>query len=190
MTQPVLSRTLFVANLALYEIGWFATVLGAAAHHPWLGPALTVPIVAWHIYSAQSAWREGALIVAVTVLGGTLDALLTARGWLVFPEAGVLPGIQPWWMLALWTQLATTLNVSLRWLRARPRLAAAFAAVGAPLAYAGGARLGAVSIAAPVPAFVALALGWPLVLLVALSLARTLDGYRAHGRTAAVGAPA
>lgn len=190
MTAPVPSRTLVVANVLLYEIGWFATVLGAAAHHAWLGPAVTIPIVAWHLRAAQSAWREAMLIVAVTLLGGTLDALLVVRGWLVFPDAGVRPGLQPWWMLALWTQFGTTLNLSLRWLRARPALAVALAAVGAPLAYAGGARLGAVSLVAPGPALTALALGWPLVLLAALALARTLDGYRGDGRPVPAGAAA
>jgi hypothetical protein len=184
------TRSVVVTNLVLYEIGWFATVLGAAGHQPWLGLLATVPIVAWHLATAPVGWREAALLLAVTVIGGALDALLTARGWLVFHDDGVLPGLQPAWMIVLWTQFATTLNLSLRWLRTRPVVAAALAAVGAPLAYAGGERLGAVTLGAPVPALAALAVGWPVVLVAALALARLLDGFRPNAGSAPAAAAA
>ena len=55
----------------------------------------------------------------------------------------LLGSVTPLWMVALWAAFATTLNVSLRALRPHYLLAAVLAAMGAPLAYYAGARLGA-----------------------------------------------
>ncbi len=172
-----LPRALVVRNVVLYEIGWLATALGAAGHHAWLGLAVTVPIVALHLVAARDPAREAQLLVAVTLLGAGFDAALTACGWIAFRDPGFVPGLQPWWMIALWLQFATTLNVSLRWLRGHAFWAAALAALGGPLAYWGGERIGAVDLAAPGQAVTALALGWPVVILAALALSRRFDGF-------------
>jgi hypothetical protein len=49
----------------------------------------------------------------------------------------------------MWIAFATTLNVSMRWLRGRPELALLFGAVGGPLAFYAGERLGAVTVHRP-----------------------------------------
>jgi hypothetical protein len=52
-------------------------------------------------------------------------------------------------MLCLWIVFATTLGHSLRWLMNRPVAAAVAGAIGGPLAYLAGGRLGALEIATP-----------------------------------------
>jgi hypothetical protein len=48
-------------------------------------------------------------------------------------------------------------------------------AVGGPLSYAGAERLGACTLREPMAAWLALALGWALILPLLLSLARRWD---------------
>jgi hypothetical protein len=72
---------------------------------------------------------------------------------------------------------ATTLNVSLRWLRGRPLLGALLGAVGGPLAYLAGAKLGGIELLEPALALSALAAGWALLLPLLQRLATELDGF-------------
>jgi hypothetical protein len=76
----------------------------------------------------------------------------------------------------MWMLFATTLNVSLRWLRRFPLAAIALGAIGGPLAYWGGARLGAMEFTAPVAATAALAIGWGALTPFLVWLARRFDG--------------
>jgi hypothetical protein len=80
-------------------------------------------------------------------------------------------------MVALWANFATTLNVSMRLLRSRLLLAALFGAIGAPLAYYAGARLGAVDLVATLPALLAIGAGWLVLCPLLFAAARRLDGY-------------
>jgi hypothetical protein len=71
----------------------------------------------------------------------------------------------------MWALLATTLNVSMRWLHGRPWSAAAFGALGGPLAYWAGARLGAVEIPDVAAALTAQAIGWAVMMPALMALA-------------------
>ncbi len=77
----------------------------------------------------------------------------------------------------MWLVFATTLNVSLRWLRGLPLAALGLGAVGGPLAYWGGERLGAMTFVVPVAATAAIAVGWVVLTPVLVRLARRFDGY-------------
>jgi hypothetical protein len=76
----------------------------------------------------------------------------------------------------MWTLFATTLNVSLNWLKSRHLLAVAFGAVGGPLAYYGGMKLGAVSFPDFGIAMAALALGWAAIMPTLMWLGQRFDG--------------
>ena len=41
-----------VSNFALFQIGWFACVLSAAAHQPWFGVLVTTGVVLAHVLRA------------------------------------------------------------------------------------------------------------------------------------------
>ena len=91
--------------------------------------------------------------------------------------AALVEGAAPYWMVALWALFATTLNVSLRWLRARPWLGALLGALGGPAAYYAGARLGALELATAGAGLGAIAIGWAVLTPLLLGTARRLDGY-------------
>ncbi|MEZ5451079.1 MAG: DUF2878 family protein, partial [Thiolinea sp.] len=98
------------------------------------------------------------------------------------------------WMLLLWPLFATTLNVSLRWLRDLPLFWSALgSALLAPLSYSAGQQLGAIQFSQPSVALAAIALGWTVLMPLLVWLARRQDGFRPpqatptrHWRTADV----
>lgn len=137
-----------VVNALLFQGFWLAAVLGAASGRPWLGPALLPAVAAIHLV-ARPGWRELVPAAVAMVLGYGADSALVLTGLLRFPEQTLLGGPSPVWMVALWGNFGIALRASLRWLRRRRRLAAALGAIGGPMAYAGGAALGAVRLGDP-----------------------------------------
>lgn len=147
-------------NAALFQVAWFAAVLGAARGFPWLGPLVALPVLGYNL--AMSDHRRGELILwgSAGLLGFAFDSALMSAS-LFAPVHGVSQWpLSPPWMVALWLNFAATLNVSLSWLRGRWLLAAVFGAIGGPLAYYGGAGLGAAVTLPSFAAIVILSLGW------------------------------
>lgn len=171
-------------NFAAFQLGWFACVLGGANQLPWLGTLVTALIVSWHLSLAQRPGREVTLLAAVGALGALWDSLLVATGWLDYPSGTLLNNTAPHWIVAMWVLFASTLNVSLRWLRGRWRLGTVLGAVAGPLAYYAGAKLGGVVILEPLFAFTALALGWAAFVPLLIRLSTRFDGMRTAPLTA------
>jgi hypothetical protein len=171
-------------NAIAFQLGWFACVLGGANRLPWLGTLMAVIIVSWHLSQAERPGREFTLLVVVGVLGALWDSLLVAAGWLDYPSGTLLTNTAPHWIVAMWVLFASTLNVSLRWLRGRWTLATLLGAVGGPLAYYAGAKLGGVVITEPVFAYTALAIGWAAFVPLLIRLSTRFDGMRALPATA------
>lgn len=150
-------------NVALFQGAWFAAVLGAAGGRPWLGPAAVALVVAIHLVLTDNRPGETKLLLTAGVLGFFFDTVLVVTGTFL-PVPHLLPRpFSPLWMVALWLNFATTLNVSLAWLRSRYLLAALFGAVGGPLAYYSGARLGATEALPTTRAMLVLAAGWGIM---------------------------
>jgi hypothetical protein len=159
-----------VVNIVLFQAAWFASVLGAARGLYWAGPAATLLAVAVRLAQAQDRRKEALLLLSCGVLGFAVDTSLTALG-LFLPVRGSFPS--PWsppWMVAMWVNFGATLNVSMAFLKGRPALSAVFGALGGPMAYFAGARLGAASIPRPAWAgLAAVAVAWGIA-MPALSL--------------------
>lgn len=175
-TVTVTSPAGIIANLVAFQIGWFACVLGAAHGWPWAGTALAAAAVAWHAARAARPVRELKLVAAAVLIGALWDSTLTITGWLAFTSGALIAGAAPHWILAMWALFATTLNVSLNWLKGRWLTAALLGAIAGPLAYLAGARLGAVVLVEPAAALIALGIGWALITPLLLMLARRYDG--------------
>ena len=163
-------------NFLMFQAAWFATVLGAANGAPWMGPVAVLAVVAAHLRRTRQPGVESRLILGSVLLGLLGDSLVLATGWISYPNGLWVPGIAPYWILALWAVFATTLNVSLRWIHGRYALAAVFGAIGGPLSYLAGAKLGAMTIVATAPALIALALLWALAMPMLAFLAARYDG--------------
>ncbi len=129
-----------IINAALFQLTWFACVLGGTA---WglIGVATLV------LFSfVCGSWRQDLVYAAAAVLiGAALDTLWIQLGVLDF---GTL--LSPIWILLMWLGLGLTVNHSLSFLHNKPLLAALLAACSAPLCYFAGERFGAVIIASPV----------------------------------------
>jgi hypothetical protein len=162
-----------VVNIAAFQAGWFACVLGAAHGRPWLGIGVAVAVVAAHAALAKHPGAELKLVATAVLVGAFADSALAASGWVTFAPDSLAGWLAPWWILAMWALFATTLNVSLRWLRGRLPLAAALGFIAGPLAYWGGEKLGALELRPE--ALLALAAVWAAVLPGLLVAARRLD---------------
>ncbi|EPM94066.1 hypothetical protein A259_33838, partial [Pseudomonas syringae pv. actinidiae ICMP 19070] len=83
-----------LANALLFQIGWFACVLGGNSY--WLLIAVGVLVV--HFVWVSSWAAEGRLIVSVTLVGVVLDSLLMVLGVFDFETGGYL---LPLWLALL-----------------------------------------------------------------------------------------
>lgn len=164
-------------NFVAFQLGWFASVLGAANEMPWMGPAVILAVITLHLRRADDAGREARLIGLSLLMGLLVDSLLLASGWLQYPVGFWIPGLAPYWIVTMWALFATTLNVSMRWLHARPWLAAALGGIGGPLSYLAGERLGAINLVQPLAAILALAVAWSVAMPLLVRLASRFDGF-------------
>ena len=168
--------TLFV-NFIVFQIGWFAAVLGAANQMPWLGPLVIAAAIVLHLTTASRPSAELVLIACCGVIGAVMDSVLVAVGWVSYPAGMLAPNTAPYWIVAMWMLFATTLNVSLGWLKPRKALGFVFGLVGGPLAYYTGFKLGGIQFANFEYAMAALAVGWGAVVPVLLILAERYNGF-------------
>jgi len=171
-----------LVNFLLFQAGWFLCVWGGAQHLPWLGVGATAMIVCLHAYAAPRPGVELALVAGVAVLGLAWDSALVAAGLFVYPSGNVLAATAPVWIVAIWALFATTLNVSLRWLKTRLWLAALLGAGGGPAAYYAGAQLGGVALGNVPVALLAQAAGWTFIMPLLVAMSNRLDGMRPFGR--------
>lgn len=168
-----------ILNFVLFQLGWLACVLLGATHWHWLAPAVVATVVLIHVSTSPAAVAEWRLIGLALLIGLVWENLLTASGLLVYPHGQPLNQLAPVWILSMWALLATTLNVSLRWLHGNLPLCLLFGATGGPLAFAAGARLEAVTFPNPVAAYAVLSAGWAVLFVVLVCLARLNDGFTA-----------
>jgi hypothetical protein len=164
-------------NVLAFQIGWLACVLGGAHDLPWVGTGIALVIVAWHLTRAARPKQELLLVLSAATIGALFDTLLVWLGWFTYSSGTLIAGTAPHWMVALWMLFATTLNLSLAWLKGHLFVAVLFGAIGGPLAYLGGEKLGALNFASPTAGLIALAIGWALLTPLLAMIAQRFDGF-------------
>jgi hypothetical protein len=167
-----------VLNLLAFNAGWLCCVLAGAHHLPWLGTFIAILIVTRHLSAANDVRKELSLILIAGGLGAIWDSALVYVGILEYPSGTLIEGTAPHWIIAMWLLFATTLNVSLRFLKQRPLLAALLGVIGGPAAYYAGYQLGGVQVANFPLALSALALGWSVFMPLLMWLSERLDGIK------------
>ncbi len=165
-----------VVNVVLYQIVWLACALSAAAGMPELGTLTALAVILWHLAEVVRPLKAAGLIVLTGLLGGIWDSLLVNLNLIHYPSGMIFTWMAPYWIIALWMAFATTFNLAFHWLHGRLLLAALFGAVGGPLAWWAGARLGALELVNPIPALTALSLGWMVMMPLLMKLAARFDG--------------
>lgn len=164
-------------NFLLFQFGWFSSVLGGANGLPWLGPIAVLIVVAVHLRLSERPANETALIASCALLGALFDSALVTLNWVSYSSGMIAEFAAPYWIVAMWMSFATTLNVSLRWLRKLPLVAAACGLVAGPLTYLGGAKFGGIEFLDMTAAMTALGVGWAVMLPLLLQLAERFDGF-------------
>lgn len=156
--------SLIVMNFIIYQVNWLLMVFGQNSFL-WLALLL----IGFHLLLLPEPARDIVLMVVVTCCGVILDGLLKIFGFFSF-SADFWP--IPLWLIVIWMSLGLLPNHSLGWLKGRWVLSALLGAVGGPLAYWAGVRLGVASFNWPLlPSLLLLALlwacFWPLVMFIA-----------------------
>ena len=170
-----MTRTMIVGNFVLFQLTWITCVEAGAHGMPWLGILAVVFSTGIHVISSESRARALRLTLFCTAIGVVVETILAAFHATQFNSPALMIIAAPLWMIALWALFSTTLNVSLRWLRGRYLLAAAFGAVGA-LSYLAGAKIGALVLPMNY-SLLAVGVCWALTMPLLLVMAKRWDAF-------------
>ncbi len=171
-------KNVFV-NLAVFKAAWTAVVISAAAGAPVLGVIAVAIAVGIHLWSCNNPEAEIRLLLAAASLGFAWESALVLANLLEYSSGNWMPGLAPYWIVAMWVLFATTLNVGMRWLRRSTAVAAVAGAIGGPLGFFVGASIGAVELVSPAIALACIGIGWAVMLPLLVKLAvRLEDGQR------------
>lgn len=157
-------------NFVGFQFGWFACVISAANSQPLLGIICAVLVVTLHLYR-NSSNAEFYIILTAMLVGFIWESMLVASGWLHYINTPSSEIFAPIWLVAMWALFATTINLSMAWLKGRWLLAALLGALFGPLAFVAGEKLGAVEFVNHSAALAVLALGWACLMPLLLRLA-------------------
>ena len=144
---------------------------------PWLGPVAVSAALLIHFRAAHRPKRELILILCCALIGAGFDSALVALGWVQYSAGIFSQSAAPYWIITMWMLFATTLNVSMRWLRGKESLAAVFGLIGGPITYLAGQKLGGIILVDQVAALIALGVGWAVMMPILLRLSESLDGF-------------
>jgi len=164
-----------VVNLVLFQVVWFATILGAANGSFWPGSVAMSLAMVVHYLLTRTRRADFMMVALATLAGLVIETIFLQSGLLVYARSDLWVQLAPGWVLILWANFALTLNGCLRWLQGRYLLAAMLGAIGGPLSYFGGIRFGAASadVAMPIVLLV-IAITYALVTPLFLAGARRL----------------
>lgn len=166
----------FALNFAAFQALWLANVVGAGQGYSLLGPLLLAGYLPVHFYLSNTRRQDLWLVLTAAVAGTLIDSAYAWAGWLDFHGMGLLPHVAPLWITALWVNFVLTVNHSLRALQGKPLAAAMLGGGGVPLAYWGGAALGAATLHPPLwLALGGIALAWLLACPALFEAARWLN---------------
>ena len=170
------TRGVQIANFVVFQAAWFGAVLGAAHQMPLWGTACVIAVIAWHLGISARPAQEAKLIGLACVIGFVVESAVAMQGHVTYPSGQPVAWLAPYWMVALWGELAIALNVTMRWMKRRVWLAALFGALGGPAAFAAGVRLGGASFVDETSALVTLAGVYAVVMPLLVWLSNRFDG--------------
>jgi len=132
-----------IINLLLFQGVWFLAVLGAAAGHGWVGAIALAVFMVTHGQLAGNPRADFRIAGVAMLIGAVAETALIQSGLISYASALPFVGFAPVWLLSLWGAFGLTMNSCIAWLQNRLLLAAFFGAIGGPLSYFGGVKLGA-----------------------------------------------
>ena len=132
-------------DIALFQIVWLASAIGASQGTQWLGLVTAILAVAVHLRAAPGL-ATLALIATTGVIGFLAESILVAAGWVRYAAPWPTEALAPAWIVGLWLAFATTLGVTRQALGSSLLFKATLLGLAfGPLSYFAGERLGALS---------------------------------------------
>jgi hypothetical protein len=133
-----------------FQLVWLACALGAANGDWRPGVIGAAALVAGHVIASTDRRAAVVGVLAAGFIGIIGETALIQTRLVSYPAGWAWAAVSPPWLIALWAAFGTTSRASRHVLGPAPLIkAAAVAAISAPLAYAGGASLGALAVTPP-----------------------------------------
>ena len=173
------NAALRITNLALFQAAWFAAVLGAAHGRPLWGTAAVLAVIGWHLAVSARPAVEARLVGSACAIGLGVESGIVLLGPVAYPAGQPVAWLAPYWIVAMWGLFAIALNVTLRWLKRRPGLAATLGALAGPASFASGVQLGGARFVDAPFALLTLAVAWGLAMPLLVWLSVRFDGVAA-----------
>ncbi len=171
----------FVLNAVIFDLAWLVNVMPAGQGLTWYGPLFSMCWLLFHMaYYPLKRLSDLRLCIIAALIGYAADSLLVISDMMSFPQHAQLGGPSTLWMVALWINLALTLNHSLIWLRHRYLLAAILGAIAAPLAYLAGNKLGAITLEDGYVSLLSIGLMWMMAMPLLVWLAAIFNRPEQH----------
>ena len=159
-----------IMTLVMFKIGWVACVGLAAAGQPRWATAAVAAVVALHLLNVPGMGKDALMLSSAAVIGLAWESLLVGSGLLSYPASGEFSPLAPYWIVAMWVLFATTINHGLSWAKRSWHVSALAGMIGGPMAFYGGAAMGAVEFSHTLTALAVIGAGWavlmPLLVLV------------------------
>lgn len=161
-------------NFLMFQIGWFACVLGAANDLALTGSFLAIAVIALHLYAVDNRSQETRIIVIAMFIGLVFESAMVYGGLAIYTTGMVNESLTPYWMVLMWALFAMTANHSMSWFKRQNAVLVSLAgAVFAPLAYFAGYRLGAVQYPDIAVALTTISLAWAVLFPVVIAISRS-----------------
>jgi len=164
-----------LVNFIGFQVGWFACVLGAANDKELLGMIIALGAIIYHVITQGDSLKELKLVLAATVIGLFWETWVLNLDILRYPSHPEALFWAPTWLIMMWALFATTINLSMEWLKGRWILALFMGAIFGPLAFIGGEKLGAVVFLDSTQSIVTLSIGWGLLMPLLLWIAERIN---------------
>ena len=169
------SKMIFkIINFVLFQVGWFIGVLGATYNQTYFALTLSIVILMVHFAIIKNRILELKLIIIAGLIGLLFDGALLNFDLIIYNDPGLPYPLTPIWIVMLWMFFAMTLNHSLAWLRQKIYISILFGALGGPLAYIAGEKLGAITLLST-NSIIILSIGWAFITPVLLIIANRLN---------------
>ena len=163
-----------LTNLVMFKIGWVACVSLAAAGQPFWATVAVALVVTLHLLSVPVMVKEALLLAAAAVIGLAWESLLVWSGLLSYPASGEYAPLAPYWIVAMWVLFATTINHGLSWAKKSWYVSALAGIIGGPMAFYGGAAMGAVEFSHTFTALALIGAGWAVLMPILVLISETI----------------
>ena len=168
-------------NILAFQVLWISLVLSGPYQQEAAALGLLGLWLIGHLYYSRHRATDIKLLVLAVAIGPLGDTLLIQLGLIQFEGTVLFSGLPPLWVYGLWACFSQLLNHGMAHLHGRWGLIGIIALFSAPMAYTGGAALGAAQMLEPAwRCQLAVAVCWSIILPVLMRAASMARASQAH----------